>query len=102
MALSWQLGDPKELRAICTPQQAHHLMPFDHHRAVVWERWAILITHHWLSAHATTPSLELRALLNPAPDHQAAEADVRAVVMKHPEAPAEIQALVDRLEFRAR
>ena len=101
MAHFWQTGDPKELRAICTPEQAHALMPFDYHRAVVCQRWAILIAHHWLSAHVTTPSLELRALLNPAPDHQITEADVEAVVMKHPEAPAEIQALVGRLEFRA-
>ena len=100
MARYWYDGDPAEMEAVCDHVQAEHLAAFDHHRVMVDGCWGILMTHHWMRDAAADDSRIARVLFNPAPQHAPSEEPVRVIVRKHPPAPQEIQALIDRLVFR--
>lgn len=99
MALYWQSGEPEQLQAVCERRQAEHLLRFDHHRVVVRDRWGILITHHWLTLEDLSGPLTLKIVFHPEPQHQPRPAQVRAVVQRHPLAPAFVQPMLDELDF---
>jgi hypothetical protein len=76
---------PDRLVADCTPAQALRLAPFDHHRVVVGGRPGVLLTYDWPPVDAAPGPVRLRVVFHYA--------------LRHPPAPAAVQAVVDELTF---
>lgn len=74
-------------------------MPYDHHRVRVAGRWGVLLTHQWMGAPPETP-LTLQVVFRVGADYGLAREQSERAIQKHPPAPEEAQAVVDRLEFR--
>ncbi len=91
--------DSHQATAACTRAQAEVLVRFDHHRVRIAGRWGIMITYPWLPLEEAPDPLVVRVLFNPAPQYLPSPDQVRQVVFKHPLAPAEVQAIVDQLQF---
>ena len=82
---------PERLTAICTPEQAHQLIDFDHHTVRVDGRLGVMITY---------PRMEALVLGEELP-----EAPELIIIFRnpemHPPAPAHIQQIIDQLEFHS-
>jgi hypothetical protein len=100
MARFWHVEDPTQMVAVSERHQAQRLLSFDHHRVLVDGCWGILITYPWMLLEEAQEPLLAKVLFNPVPDYMASEDQVRWVVQKHPEAPEEIQTLINLLLFR--
>ena len=74
--------------AICSREQAAQLVQYDHHRVSVLGQMGILLTHEWMPLEEHIGPFVLTVVFH--------HADL------HPSAPAEIQAVVDRLKFQVR
>jgi len=74
--------------AICSREQAAQLVHYDHHRVNAAGRVAVLLTDEWLPLENHIGPFVLTIVFH----HTEA----------HPPAPAEIQAVVDRLKFQVR
>jgi len=90
MSKSFNQVYPHQAIAICTRAQAKQLVDYDHHVVSVNGRLGVMLTYRegWM------------------PDEEHAGPFVLTVVFhhaeKHPPAPAEIQSLVDGLNFQVR
>lgn len=73
-----------DFTALCTRAQAEILVPYDHHRVRIGNQWAILLTYHWYPFEDGGPYTA----------HFVAQ-----YAMQHPEAPPEIQAVINELRF---
>jgi len=100
----WNPGEPTELRAWCTPEQASELTAFDHHVVEVDGQRGIMLTYHWWGpdgAPVDGERLELVVLTNPIAGSPASSwSDARRAVDGHPDAPVEVQRIVSQLTFR--
>ena len=74
--------------AICSREQAAQLAEYDEHCVQVMGQTGVLLTHVWLPLDAHVGPFVLTVVF-----HQ---------VEQHPSAPAQIQAVVDRLSFQVR
>lgn len=69
-------------------------------------RWGILLTYHWadlgdaVGVAAAPEPLWLGLSLHPGRSHGLTAERVRALILAHPPAPAEVQALVDTLTWQ--
>lgn len=79
---------PDQAVAVCTLQQAKQLVQYDHHVVAVNGRLGVMLTYGWMPLEEHTGPFVLAVVF------QHAE--------KHPRAPAEVQSIVDELEFRTR
>jgi hypothetical protein len=79
---------PSQGTAICSREQAAQLVDHDHHRVLVDGRAAVLLTVEWLPLEEHRGPFVLTVVFH--------HAD------QHPEAPAEVQAVVDQLKFQFR
>jgi hypothetical protein len=88
---------PIECHAIVSRDQAEILARFDHCWIKVNGRLAILVGRFCLESPDQV--YRVTALENPAPKHATDLSQVRGIILRHPKAPVDIQALVDTLHF---
>lgn len=91
--------DALQSAAVCPRPQAELLVQYDHHRVKVANRWGIMITYPWMPLEEAADPLQVIVVFNPAPRHVPDPDQVRAIVLKHLLAPAEVQAVIDQLVF---
>jgi hypothetical protein len=79
---------PDQAVALCTREQAEQLVNYDHHVVQVNGRAGVMLTYEWMPVEEHTGPFLLTVVFHYAE--------------KHPPAPKEIQAIVDRLSFQVR
>ena len=79
---------PNQAIAICTREQAEQLVLYDHHVIYVDGRPGVMLTYEWMPVEEHTGPFVLTVVFQ----H----------VEKHPRAPEQIQAIVNRLHFQVR
>ena len=88
MSRSFHQVYPHQAVAVCTRAQAEQLVNYDHHVVSVNGRPGVMLTYEWMPLEEHTGPLVLTLVFH----HSG----------KHPQAPAEIQAVVDELSFQVR
>ena len=79
---------PNQAVAICTREQAAQLVDYDHHVVRVDGRNGVMLTYEWMPLEEHTGPFVLTVVFHYAD--------------KHPQSPAEIQAVIDSLRFQVR
>lgn len=79
---------PNQAIAICTREQAAQLVKYDHHVVEVSGRRGVMLTYEWMPVEEHAGPFILTVVFHHAE--------------KHPQAPQEIQSLVDGLSFKVR
>ena len=79
---------PSQAIALCTREQAEQLVNYDHHVVLVNGRPGVLLTYPWMPVEEHNGPFVLTVVFH--------------YVEKHPDAPEEIQAIVDGLSFQVR
>ncbi len=79
---------PNQAIAICTREQAQHLVNYDHHVVVVHGRMGVMLTYEWMPLEEHEGPFILTIVFHHAE--------------KHPRAPDEVQSVVDGLTFQVR
>jgi hypothetical protein len=92
--------DSDQAVAECTRAQAETLVRFDHHRVRVADRWGIMITFPWMPLEEAQEPFLLKVIFNPAPTYLSTPDEVFTIVIKHPQAPEEVQNIIDKLAFQ--
>jgi len=72
--------------ALCPPELASRLLPYDHHTVRINNRSGVLITYPHLTLSELTQPVEFQVVF----EH----------ITGHPPAPAEVQAIIDNLNFK--
>lgn len=73
--------------ALCPPEEAALLLPYNHHIVRVNNRPGVLVTYPYLTLSKLTQPIEFQVVF----DH----------VAGHPPAPDKVQAIIDSLDFTA-
>ena len=79
---------PNQAVAICTREQAAQLVDYDHHVVRVDGRNGVMLTYEWMPLEEHTGPFVLTVVFHYAD--------------RHPQAPAEVQAVIDSLRFQVR
>lgn len=79
---------PHQAVAICTRAQAEQLVNYDHHVVQVNGRSGVMLTYEWMPVEEYTAPFVMTVVFHHAENH--------------PPAPAQIQSLVDELNFQMR
>jgi hypothetical protein len=79
---------PDQAVAICSREQAEKLVSYDHHVVRVDGRAGVMLTYEWMPLEEHAGPFGLTVVFHYAD--------------KHPQAPGEIQTIVDELRFQVR
>lgn len=79
---------PNQAIAICTREQAEHLVNYDHHVVQVKGRLGVMLTYEWMPVEEHEGPFVLTIVF-----HHAGE---------HPRASVQVQSIVDGLQFQVR
>lgn len=88
MPRSFNQIHPNQAIAICTREQAQQLVNYDHHVVQVNGRSGVMLTYEWMPVEEHSGPFVLTVVFHYAE--------------KHPPAPAEIQSIVNGLNFQVR
>lgn len=96
----WGFGDPVSFRASCPESYVPLLFRYDHFRVTVRGFIGILITYHWRLDGADSLARNVHVVLNPSPDHlSGSPRDLADTIRRHPQAPTDVQGVIDLLDW---